>query len=98
MEMLPKVPEWKSKEITLPDHQTSEPMHLFYRDALDCVEYMFGNPLFANHMDFCPVRLYQDAEQTIRVYSEWMTGNAAWEMQVRLIFSSSLALSEVLTM
>ena len=58
-------------------------MFLFYRDALDCVEYLLGNPLFSDHIDFCPVRLYRDAERTIRVYTEWMTGNAAWEMQVR---------------
>lgn len=82
MEMLPKVPEWKSTKITLLGYPTSEPMHLFYRDALDCVEYIFGNPLFANHMDFCPVRLYQNMEQTIRVYGEWMTGDVAWKMQV----------------
>jgi hypothetical protein len=82
MEMLPRVPDWKSKKISLVGYQTSEPMYLYYRDALDCVEYAPGNPLFANHMDFSPVHLYQDMEQTIRVYSEWMTGNTAWDMQV----------------
>jgi hypothetical protein len=85
MEMLPRVPEWKSKKIELTGHPTSEPMHLFYRDTLDCVEYIFGNPLFANHMDFHPVRVYHDMERTIRVYSEWMTGDVAWEMQVSSI-------------
>ena len=70
MEMLPKVPDWKSKKVSLTGHLTSEPMHLFYCDTLDCIKYIFGNPLFANHMDFCPVRLYQDVEQTICVYSE----------------------------
>jgi len=57
-------------------------MFLFYRDALSCVEYLLGNPLFSDCINFCPVRLYQDAEQSIRVYTEWVTGNAAWEMQV----------------
>ena len=64
-------------------------MLLFYRDALDCVEYLFGNPLFANRMDFSPTRLYHNVEQTIRIYTEWMTGNAAWEMQVSLYFGLS---------
>lgn len=82
IEMLPKVPDWKSKKITIPGYATREPMHLFFRDALDCVEYLFGNPLFAGHMDFSPTRLYQTAEQMIRVYSEWMTGDIAWNMQV----------------
>ena len=83
--MLPKVPNWKSKKITLPGYATREPMCLFFRDALDCVEYLFGNPLFAGHMDFSPTRLYRDAEQTIRIYSEWMTGDIAWNMQVCFI-------------
>ena len=88
MEILPKVPEWKSRTVELKGYPTGEPMHLFYRDALDCVEYLFRNPLFANHMDFCPVRRYRDAERTIRVYGEWMTGDVAWEMQVSPIFPS----------
>ena len=82
IEMLPKVPDWRSKKITLPGYVTREPMYLFFRDALDCAEYLFSNPLFAGHMDFSPTRLYRDAEQTIRIYSEWMTGEAAWNMQV----------------
>jgi hypothetical protein len=40
-------------------------MHLFFRDALDCVEYLFGNPLFSEHMDFSPMKLYHNAKKTI---------------------------------
>lgn len=80
--MLPGAPEWKSKAVSLTGNATKAPTFLFYRDALECVEYLFGNPIFANGIDFCPARLYHDSEQTIRMYTEWMTGNAAWEMQV----------------
>ena len=89
IEMLPAVPEWKFKTISLTKHPTKEPTLLFYRDALECVEYLFGNPVFADHIDFCPVRLYRDSERTIRMYSEWMTGNTAWEMQVCIRISSN---------
>ena len=82
VELLPKVPDWKVKKVTISGYATREPMFLFYRDALDCVKYLFGNPLFAGSMDFCPVRFYQDAEKTIRIFTEWLTGNTAWEMQV----------------
>jgi hypothetical protein len=82
VESLPNVPDWKMKKINITGHATREPMFLFYRDALDCVEYLLGNPLFSDSIDFCPIRLYQDAEQTIRVYTEWLTANAAWDMQV----------------
>ena len=85
MEMLPSIPDWKSKKISITGYPTSELMYLFYHDALDCIKYVSGNPLFANHMDFSPTRLYQDMEQTICLYSEWMTGDATWDMQVRFI-------------
>ena len=67
MEILPKVPEWTSKLVALKGYLTSEPTHLFYRNVLDCVKYLFGNSLFANHMDFCQTRQYQDAEETIHM-------------------------------
>lgn len=57
-------------------------MTLYYRDALDCLEFLFSNPLFAGHIDFCPRRVYTTAEKLVRVYSEWMTADSAWEMQV----------------
>ena len=85
--MLPSVPEWKFKTVSLTGHPTREPMLLFHRDALECVEYLFGNPTFADWIDFRPVQLYRDSKWTVRMYSEWVTGNAAWEMQVRTYIS-----------
>lgn len=82
VESLPNVPDWKMKKINITGHATREPMFLFYRNALDCIKYLLGNPLFSDSIDFCPIRLYQDDEQTIRVYTEWLTANAAWDMQV----------------
>ena len=66
-------------------------MFLFYRDSLDCIEYLLGNPLFADCMDFCPVHFYQDVEQTIQIYTEWLTADAAWEMQVSFYPQSKAA-------
>jgi len=57
-------------------------MVLYFRDSLDCLQRLLGNPLFAGQMDFCPYRLYRTAQHLVRVYSEWMTGDGAWEMQV----------------
>ncbi|KAF9791894.1 hypothetical protein BJ322DRAFT_996733, partial [Thelephora terrestris] len=81
IELLPEVPDWKVKDISIPSHPTHELMFLSYRDSLDCVEYLLGNPLFADTMDFCPIKFYQDSEKTIRVYTEWLTRNVAWETQ-----------------
>ncbi|KAI0039113.1 hypothetical protein FA95DRAFT_1504627 [Auriscalpium vulgare] len=81
VELLPSGPRWKSKAITLPGYATKSPMKLFYRDSLECLEHLFGNPLFDGHMDYRPKQVYTAAEHAIRVFSEWMTGDVAWKMQ-----------------
>ena len=55
MELLPIVPDWKVKKVGITGYATREPTFLFYCDSLECVEYLFGNPLFADSMDFHPV-------------------------------------------
>jgi hypothetical protein len=57
-------------------------MDLFYRDSLDCLETLLSNPLLTDQIDFSPYRVYKTAERLVRIYSEWMTGDGAWQMQV----------------
>jgi Plavaka transposase len=85
MEMLPKAPQWRSMPINVEGYPTKVPMSLYYQDALECVEYMFGQPSFAGHIDYCPRRLWKSAERLERIYTEWMTGDSAWEMQVDIL-------------
>jgi hypothetical protein len=82
--MLPKVPEWKSELIDFKGFPTKDRMDLYYRDSLECIEHLFGNPLFDRYMEYEPRRVYKSAERAIRVYSEWMTSDGAWEMQVSI--------------
>ena len=37
-------------------------------------------------MDFAPYRLFTTPERDVRVFTEWMSSDGAWEMQVRIIF------------
>lgn len=83
MEMLPKIPQWKSKQMSFPGYPTKVPIVLYYRDSLDCMEHLFGNPLFADKIDFQPRKIFETAEKLVRIYSEWMTGDGAWELQAR---------------
>lgn len=80
-ELLPSGPRWMSREITT-SHPTKRPVILYWRDPLELIEYLFNSPLFADCMDMVPYRLYKTAERLCRVYTEWMSGNDAWEMQV----------------
>ncbi|KAG0693661.1 hypothetical protein DFH29DRAFT_762430, partial [Suillus ampliporus] len=79
-EMLPSRPSCKCQ--TIPSiHPTKLPIHLFWRDPVECLESLFSNPLFHDKLDFIPRRVYKTAARLLRVYSEWLTGDSAWDMQ-----------------
>jgi hypothetical protein len=63
--------------------ETKRPARLFYRDAVDCLAYLFSNPLFKDWLELSPYRVFETAERLVRVYSEWMSAGVAWGMQVR---------------
>ncbi|KAG2087543.1 uncharacterized protein F5147DRAFT_781308 [Suillus discolor] len=79
-EMLPKGPSWKC-QIIPSLHHTKNPIQLFWRDPVECLEALFSNPLFHDKLDFVPRRVYTTAARLTRVYSEWLTGDSAWEFQ-----------------
>ena len=79
--MLPAGPKWKAKPWTT-THATKTPVTLYYRDPIECLQSLLRSPLLANQLEFVPYRLYKTADKLMRVYSEWMSGEAAWEMQV----------------
>lgn len=84
--MLPQGPEWKCKPWTT-HFPTKSKIQLFYRDPLACLQAILHNPLFKDHLSFQPMRLFKTAAKVMRIYTEWMTGDAAWSMQVRFPFT-----------
>src|ERR1700692_23569 len=90
--MLPKGPSWKWQVIHSP-HSTKHPIRLFWRDPVECLESLFSNPLFHDKLDFVPRRVYTTAARVLRVYSEWLTGDFAWDIQVRASGSLQFASS-----
>ncbi|KAG1879138.1 hypothetical protein F4604DRAFT_1880090 [Suillus subluteus] len=79
-EMLPKGPSWKC-QIIPSLHRTKNPIRLFWRDPVECLEALFSNPLFHDKLDFVPRHVYTAAARLTRVYSEWLIGDSAWEFQ-----------------
>jgi hypothetical protein len=79
--MLPAGPQWKHKRWKT-KHPTKQPLHLYYRDPIDCLKTLMSSPLLQDHIHFTPLRIFKTAEKLCRVYSEWMTGNRAWDTQV----------------
>jgi hypothetical protein len=64
-------------------YKSKRPIYFYWRDALEVTEYIFGNPIFASHIQFDPQRLWHDQLKSERIYSEYMTGDFAWQSQVR---------------
>ncbi|KAI0054953.1 hypothetical protein BV25DRAFT_1816322 [Artomyces pyxidatus] len=59
-----------------------EAFEFYYRDPLECIQALFGDPAFAPHLVFVPQRHYEDEDQTIRVYNDMWTGKWWWRTQV----------------
>lgn len=79
--MLPSGPVWKSKPLQTV-FATKQPVSLFYRDPVDCLQALMESPLIKDHIQFQPFQLFRSAEGALRVYTEWLSGDAAWNMQV----------------
>ncbi|KAI0639898.1 hypothetical protein C8Q77DRAFT_1214290 [Trametes polyzona] len=58
-----------------------EAFEFFYRDVLECVRALYGDPEFAGLLVFAPERHYADADLTRRVYFDIHTGKWWWETQ-----------------
>ena len=83
--LLPATVPWKQVEIKVRGAITKEPLMLYYREAIECVKYLWANPLFSGHMDFIPRREYTGEEKTERLYNEMMTGDRAWSLQANIL-------------
>ena len=71
-------PQFVRREIKV----AGEIFEVFYRDVIQCVRALFGDPEFAGILVFTPERHYTDADHTTRVYFDMHTGRWWWETQV----------------
>ena len=81
-EMLPFSPKWKYCIVST-EQPTALPETLYFCNILNCIELLFNHPYFQDKIDLTPQHIYRTAEDVVEcVYSEWVTGYAAWNMQV----------------
>src|ERR1700678_1534307 len=80
-EMLPKGPVWQCKVWTTV-YPTKRNLTLFFRDPLECIQSILHSPLMKDYIAFKPLRIFESATRAMRIYTEWLSGNAAWSMQV----------------
>lgn len=78
--MLPGGPQWRAIDIHMPE-APNESLLLLYRDPVECLKFLEGNPAYQGHVSFVPVEEFDDAEMTSRLYSEVHTGRMMAELQ-----------------
>lgn len=57
-------------------------LELWWRDPVECVQELIGNPAFCNVMKYAPERLYADPDGKVQIIDEMWTGSWWWEIQV----------------
>ncbi|KAH7101919.1 hypothetical protein BKA62DRAFT_618075 [Auriculariales sp. MPI-PUGE-AT-0066] len=82
IDKLPNSAEFQHKELHIEGQNT--PFDCFYRNALDLVRDLLGDPTYEDQLLFQPVRRYTSRSKKSRKYSEWNTGEWAWEIQAKL--------------
>lgn len=86
---LPKGLDWKCEEVGVTgdllddDGQTrSENLELWFRDPVDCVRELMGNPAFRDVMRYAPERLFTGDSGDDTVTNEMWTAKWWWKIQV----------------
>jgi hypothetical protein len=83
IDTLPIGPKWYVQEITLKGEHGEEDVEFYYRDALECVEELMGNPMFKHSMKYAPERHWKGGKRANnRQYNECWTGDWWWKIQV----------------
>jgi hypothetical protein len=79
VDSLPGRPSFKCQNVQI----GNESLEFHFRDVLDCIRAIYGDPEFVQDLVFAPERHYVDRERTQRVYSDMYTGDWWWSVQVR---------------
>jgi hypothetical protein len=76
---LPGPPPFQCEEVKI----GGELLEFFFRDTIQCIRSLYGNPEFVQGLAFAPERHFTDDERTCRVVNEMNTGDWWWSVQVR---------------
>ena len=60
----------------------SETCEVFYRDIVECIRSLFGDPTFTPYLRFAPEKHYTDDMKDTRMYHDMHTGKWWWATQV----------------
>ncbi|KAI0085458.1 hypothetical protein BDY19DRAFT_896743 [Irpex rosettiformis] len=91
IDQLPSGPEWKCQSVTVAGDQRDvdgealrEELELWFRNPIECIRELIGNPLFVEKMVFTPEKVFEDSKGEEEVRNEMNTGKWWWEIQMKL--------------
>ncbi|KAG8898353.1 hypothetical protein FRB99_007493 [Tulasnella sp. 403] len=94
---LPKGPHFEHRLLTIhgdlrdeDGNQLTEDLELWYRDPVECVKELLGNPAFKDNLSYKPTCI-QKGSNGKRVYNEACTGDWWWEVQDKLPTGATVA-------
>ncbi|KAG2356047.1 hypothetical protein BDR07DRAFT_1301436 [Suillus spraguei] len=73
-------PKFKREQVVV----AGESFDVYYRDIIECIKSLYGDPDFARYLTFAPERHYTDEDQTIRLFHDMHTGKWWWNTQKKL--------------
>lgn len=81
--------EWKLQRVKLngdlkndDGKSLSEEVELWYRNPVECIRELLGNPMFRDVTKYAPEKLYEDFAEKVNVVNEMWTASWWWEIQV----------------
>ncbi|KAG6827066.1 hypothetical protein H0H92_013335 [Tricholoma furcatifolium] len=92
-------PEWICEVVSAQGNRTNEDgellppekMELWYRNTIDVIKELLGNPALREHLRYAPERVYLDKERKNRMYDEMWSGDWWWETQTELPVGATIA-------
>lgn len=92
IDSLPGGVEWKREEIVLKGdvkdgegQEQTEVLELWFRDPVECVKELMGNPMFRDVLEYALKRVWLDEGGTKEVVDEMSSAGWWWKMQVSTI-------------
>lgn len=67
-----------------------EDVELWYRDPVEVVRELMGNPMFRDVMKYAPEQVFRDEERDEQVVNEMWTASWWWELQVSRFVSATM--------
>jgi hypothetical protein len=71
-------PTFQCKELSI----GHEHLEFHYRDIIECIRSLYGDPEFAQDLAFALEQHYTDPKHTCCIYNEMYTGDWWWSVQV----------------